>query len=189
MITPRITNKLRGALGEIYYKEYCDQKGWAYTSLENIYETMNPNWIFIFKKGFHRIKILIPQKFRDEISWVIKPTNNSVTRPSFVFDFLACKVGTSKNYSKTITGSNFAWVESKTGSGVFSSSQYKTMSKIKLPLAIFHISDVIASPKSIKMKADIALGKDWLELLDPIDNEIYEFNSAYKLTYFVKEAS
>ncbi len=51
MVTPRITNKLRGSLGEIYYKEYCDQKGWAYTSLENIHYSMNPEWIFIFKKG------------------------------------------------------------------------------------------------------------------------------------------
>jgi len=65
MVTPRISNKLRGSLGEIYYKEFCDQRGWAYTSLENLYEYMNPDWVFIFKKGFHRIKIRIPEKFRD----------------------------------------------------------------------------------------------------------------------------
>ncbi len=40
MVTPRITNKLRGSLGEIYYKEFCDQRGWAYTSLENIYQSI-----------------------------------------------------------------------------------------------------------------------------------------------------
>ena len=182
MITPRITNKLRGALGEIYYKEFCDQRGWAYSSLENIFETMNPHWIFTFKKGFHRIKVLIPQKIRDEVSWLIKPTNNSVSSPSFVFDFLACKVGTSKNYSKTMTGSSFAWVESKTGKGVFSSSQCNAMSKITLPLAIFHINDVLEAPELIKMKSDLKSGKEWLNELEPIDNEIYEFNSKAKIS-------
>jgi len=182
LITPRITNKLRGALGEIYYKEFCDQRGWAYTSLENIYETMNPNWIFTFKKGFHRIKVRIPHEIRDEVSWLIKPTNNSISSPSFVFDFLACKVGTLKNYSKTITSSVFAWVESKTGRGVFSSSQYNAMSKITLPLAIFHINDVLETPKSIKMSSDLKSGKEWLNELEPIDNEIYEFNSKVKLS-------
>ena len=99
MITPRITNRLKGSLGEIYYKEFCDQRGWAFTRLENIYSSMNPEWIFTFKKGFHRIKVKIPKEIRNEISWLVKPTNNSVTSPSFVFDFLACKVGKSKNYS------------------------------------------------------------------------------------------
>ena len=182
MITPRITNKLRGALGEIYYKEFCDQRGWAYTSLENIYETMNSHWLFTFKKGFSRIRIIIPPKIRDEVSRLIKPTNNSASSPSFVFDFLACKVGTSKNYSPIVNGTNFAWVESKTGKGVFSSSQCNAMSKITLPLAIFHINDILEAPKSIKMYSNIKSGKEWLKELEPIDNEIYEFNSKTKLS-------
>ncbi|GFN41547.1 MAG: hypothetical protein YK1312THETA_1350004 [Marine Group I thaumarchaeote] len=127
MITPRITNKLRGSLGEIYYKEFCDQQGWAYTSLENLYSSMNPDWIFTFKKGFHRIQVTIPQKIRNEISWLVKPTNNSESNPSFVFDFLACKVGKSKNYSGVKSSDFFSWVESKTGAGIFSTSQISTM--------------------------------------------------------------
>src|SRR4029079_4311107 len=31
-----ITSSLKRALGELYYKEGCDQKGWAYISLDNI---------------------------------------------------------------------------------------------------------------------------------------------------------
>ena len=182
MVTPRITNKLRGSLGEIYYKEYCDQKGWAYTSLENIHYSMNPDWIFIFKKGFHRIKVQIQKEIRDEISLLIKPTNNSVSSPSFVFDFLACKVGQSKEYSGVWKSDFFAWVESKTGSGVFSSSQVNAMSKITLPLAIFHINDVLEQPELIEMDCDIKKGKEWLKDLVPIDNEIYEFNENKKLT-------
>ena len=182
MVTPRISNKLRGSLGEIYYKEYCDQKGWAYTSLENIYSSMNPEWIFTFKKGFHRIKVQIPQEIRDEISSLVKPTNYSESSPSFVFDFLACKVGTFKNYSGVKSSDYFAWVESKTGAGIYTSNQANTMSKIKLPLAIFHIDNVLAEPESIEMYCDIKSGKEWLQELVPIDNEIYEFNQNAKLS-------
>tara|TARA_Y100000996_G_C22308645_1_gene555253 strand:+ start:89 stop:649 length:561 start_codon:yes stop_codon:yes gene_type:complete len=175
MVTPRITNKLRGSLGEIYYKEFCDQRGWAYTSLENIHQSMNTDWNFIFKKGFHRINIIIPQEIRDEITWMIKPTNNSSTSPSFVFDFLACKVGTYKEYSKVKSSPFFTWVESKTGSAVFSASQINAMSKITLQLAIFHVDDILDKPESIVMDCDIKSGKEWLQELEPIDNEIYEF--------------
>lgn len=181
MAKPRISNKLRGSLGELYYKEYCDQKGWAYTSLENIYYSMNDDWIFTFKKGFHRIKVKIPKEIQEEVKLLVKPTNNSEASPSFVFDFLACKVGTFKNYSGVKTSDYFAWVESKTGSGVFSSSQYNAMSKIKLPLAIFHINDVLEQPEMIEMHSDIKSGKEWQRELVPIDNEIYEFDEKAKL--------
>jgi hypothetical protein len=177
MVTPRITNKLRGSLGEIYYKEFCDQRGWAYTSLENIYQSMNPDWKFIFKKGFHRINITIPPNIRDEVIWLIKPTNKSSTSPSFVFDFLACKVGSHKEYSEIKSSPEFAWVESKTGSAVFSGSQINAMSKINLPLAIFHVNDILEKPESIIMDCDIKSGKKWLDELEPIDNEVYEFRN------------
>ncbi len=120
-------------------------------------------------------------RIRDEVSWLIKPTNNLVASPSFVFDFLACKVGTLKNYSKTITSTEFALVESKTGKGHFSSSQCKAMSKITLPLAIFHIKDVLEAPKSIKMGFELKSGQEWLNDLEPVDNEIYEFTSKAKI--------
>ena len=44
-IMPRIdlTPELFGSLGETYYKEYCVQKGWAYTSLEQIYKNLIHN--------------------------------------------------------------------------------------------------------------------------------------------------
>ena len=136
---------------------------------------MNPDWIFTFKKGFHRIQVTIPQKIRNEISWLVKPTNNSESNPSFVFDFLACKVGKSKNYSGVKSSDFFSWVESKTGAGIFSTSQISTMSKIKIPLAIFHIADVLAEPKNIRMMYDLKSGKEWLKELVPIENELYEF--------------
>ena len=141
---------------------------------------MNSDWIFTFKKGFHRINVRIPEKIRNEVSWLAEPTNNSKSSPSFVFDFLACKVGESKNYSGVKTGDFFSWVESKTGPGWFSTNQINAMSKIKIPLAIFHIDNVLAAPKEIKMGFKVKSGKKWLENIVPVDNEIYELEQ--KLT-------
>ena len=177
MLSPKITNKFKGSLGELYYKEFCDQKGWAYISLENIHEFMNPQWTFTFKKGFHRIQITIPEKFRDEIKWLVKPTNHSKTSPSFVFDFLTCKVGTYKDYSTVKPHPTFNWAEIKTGTAPFTSSQINTMSKITMQLAIFHIVDVLEKPELVEMGFNILDGKVWLDEMVPIDNEIYEIDS------------
>jgi len=177
LLSPKITRKFKGSLGELYYKEFCDQKGWAYISLENIYEFMNPQWTFTFKKGFHRIQIKIPEKIKDELSWLVRPTNHSTTSPSFVFDFLACKVGSYKDYSQIKSSPYFTWAEIKTGNMVFSASQLNTMSKITLPLAIFNIKNVLEKPELIDMGFNILSGKDWLEEFVPIDNEIYELDS------------
>lgn len=184
VVTPRISNKLKGSLGEIYYKEYCDQKGWAFISLENIYGSVNSKskWIFTFKKGFHRIQVDIPQEYQSEINMLVRPTNNSQHSPSFVFDFLACRVKNSKNYTGVKKSDYFTWVEIKTGKGIFSASQVNAMSKIKLPLAIFHIDDVLEAPENIEMNWDIKEGKEWLDEIEPIDNEIYEFAQHTKLS-------
>jgi hypothetical protein len=177
LISPKITNKFKGSLGELYYKEFCDQTGWAYISLENIHEYMNPEWTFTFKKGFHRIPITIPEKFRDEIKLLVKPTNQSTTSPSFVFDFLNCKVGTYKDYSTVKPNHIFNWAEIKTGNSPFTSSQINAMSKITIPLAIFHIVDVLEKPELVQMGYNILDGNVWLEEMVPIDNEIYEIGS------------
>ncbi len=136
---------------------------------------MNSEWTFTFKKGFDRIKITIPERIREEVKMLIKPTNRSKTSPSFVFDFLACNVKKYREYSKVNSDVFFTWVESKTGHVIFSGSQIRTMSKIELPLAIFHIDNVLAEPKDIRMMYDLKSGKEWLKELTPIENELYEF--------------
>ncbi len=177
MLTPKITNKFKGSLGELYFKEFCDQKGWAYISLENIYEFMNDDWTFTFKKGFHRIPITIPERYRDEVKLLIKPTNHSTTSPSFVFDFLTCKVGTYKDYSTVRPNPTFNWAEIKTGTAPFTSSQINAMKKITMQLAIFHIVDVLEKPELVEMGFNILDGKVWAYEMVPIDNEIYEIGS------------
>ena len=57
MTRPKITNSLKGALGETYYKELCNQRGWAYCSLENLYgRNLDAVW---FKMGFNRLQVHI----------------------------------------------------------------------------------------------------------------------------------
>ena len=112
---------------------------------------------------------------------LIKPTNRSKTSPSFVFDFLACNVKKYREYSKVNSDVFFTWVESKTGHVIFSGSQIRTMSKIELPLAIFHTDDVLEKPDQINMTCDIKSGKEWLRDLVPIENELYEFSEKTRM--------
>ena len=108
---------------------------------------------------------------------LVKPTNHSKTSPSFVFDFLNCKVGTYKDYSTIKPNPIFNWAEIKTGTSPFTSSQVTAMSKIKMQLAIVHILDVLEKPELVKMGFNILDGKVWLDEMVPIDNEIYEIGS------------
>ena len=61
----QITNSLKGSLGELYYKEYCYQHGWAYTSLEQIFKNPLHNNRLEFKFGFERILVKIPFEIQD----------------------------------------------------------------------------------------------------------------------------
>ena len=105
----QITPSLNGALGEAYYKEACDQKGWAYISLENIHNDISSQFkdskILVFKKGFNRIRIKIPEQFISEIKEISRPTNASIENRSFVFDYLACRVGQKESYDGVMLAS------------------------------------------------------------------------------------
>src|SRR5262245_4183128 len=101
-----VTPSLNGTLGEAYYKEGCDQHGWAYISLENIHNDMSSqfkdNHILVFKKGFHRIRVRIPESLISELMEISRPTNTSIGNPSFVFDYLACRVGQKHTYDSVV---------------------------------------------------------------------------------------
>jgi hypothetical protein len=165
---------LKGALGELYYKEGCDQKGWAYISLENIYNATKESIIFkdsnvlVFKKGFHRINIKMMDGLVPEIKEMCRPTNGSSENPSFVFDYLACRVGQSSRYDGVMLANpaELCWVEIKTGRRAFSENQVDALEKIKLKLAVFYIKDVLASPRKIEMVWDIRSGEEWANELD-----------------------
>lgn len=172
MSRPKITNALKGSLGEIYYKEYCDQRGWAYISLENLYFMKNDEWIFTFKKGFNRIRVKIPQNTRVEVEAITQPTNNSVQNPSFVFDFLACRVGTRKKYFPVNYPEELCWVLIKTGKETLTENQIFAISQITLKLAIFQIDAVLESPFEVNMNYLIKSGKEWISDFELIEKQL-----------------
>ena len=135
------THKLIGTLSEAYYKEFCDQNGWAYVSLEQIHERGIKNDILKFKKGFDRIFVKIPKEIIPEIEEISKPSNNSLYEPSYVYDFLACNVG---DWKKNLVLDNrekrhFCWVEVKTGLQELNPNQIKTLKKLSLRLFRFRV--------------------------------------------------
>jgi len=146
-----ITKELIGALGETYYKEYCAQRGWAYTSLEQINKNSIHNDKLEFKLGFERILVKIPSEIQKEIIETAKPSNNKEENPSFVFDFLSCKAHESDdprnlNDLKPI---DFRWVEVKTGLSDLTPNQINMAMKVKIPLIRCRVNNVFLPPKEI----------------------------------------
>lgn len=162
---PKITKTLKGALGETYYKELCAQKGWAYCSLEAIHNCKDLGNV-VFKMGFDRIRVSIPKPLRPEVARISKPSNSDAQNPSFVFDYLACKACGDASRMLYPAKGDFCWAEIKTGLGIFSDNQYKTLSEIQLPIAVFHVEDVMTRPQYIDMDWDIMSGKEFARTLD-----------------------
>jgi hypothetical protein len=132
----------------------------------------NDEWIFTFKKGFNRIRVKIPQNLRKEVEAMVQPTNGSVQNPSFVFDFLACRVGTRKKYFPVNYPEELCWVEIKIGNGTFSENQVFAMSQITLKLAIFQINAVLESPFEVNMTYLIKSGKEWIADFELIERQL-----------------
>jgi len=152
-----ITPKLIGSLSETYYKEYCDQTGWAYISLEQIHERGIKNGILKFRKGFDRVYVKIPEEIIPEIEEISKPTSNSTYGPSYVYDFLACKVGNNKKFNYTIETRkkfHFVWVEVKTGSSELTPNQIKSLKKLSLRLFRFRIPYPLGPAEEVNIYKD-----------------------------------
>ena len=148
---PKITNSMKGALVETYYKELRSQRSCTYRSLETIHNYTNLD-VVIFKMGFKRICVSIPKSMRPEIIRITRPYNQPVYNPSFVFDYLACKIRpTDTSHIHHPKCDYFCWAEIKTGLGIFSDNQYKMLSKIRLPIAVFHIENIMIKPEHVEM--------------------------------------
>jgi len=126
-----MTPSLKSALSELYYKEGCDQKGWAYISLENIHNSKDN--VLAFSKGARRISIRLMDRIMSEVKETSKPV-----KEGFVFDYLACKVGPDK-YDGTMLANPTALCWIKIGRGVFSDGQIDALGRIKILLAVFRI--------------------------------------------------
>ncbi len=95
--------------------------------------------MLVLEKGFHRINIKIHEQLVSEIRQIAKPTNTSRENPSFVFDFLACKVSQRDRYDGVmiVNPTALCWVEVNTGGSRFSDNQVDALAQIKIPLALF----------------------------------------------------
>lgn len=159
-----ITPPLRAALNELYYKEGCDQNGWAYISLENIHSSKDN--VMVFSKGARKISFRLMDKIMQEIRETSMPTNGG-----FVFDYLACRIGQQSKYDGVVLANPTALCWVKIGKAPFSDGQIDALTKIKIPLAIFRIQDVLAQPARIEMKWEIKSGKEWLDELDDLRDQ------------------
>ncbi len=151
-----ITSGLTGNLSEVYFKEYCEQRGWAYISLEQIHENGIKDGVLKFKQGFNRILIKLPEELIKEVEQISKPSNSSILKPSFVYDFLTCKVSqTGKDgILKVKNKRNFNWVEVKTGSRELTKNQILTSKKIAIPLFRFRVPNPLLSSEEVDIYSD-----------------------------------
>ena len=147
--------QLIGSLAEVYYKEYSDQQGgWAYTSLENIHNKFE-NDILDFKIGFQRFKIKIPPEIVSEIKQMVEPRYLEETNPSFVFDFLACKIFDGEEILPLITTKkveNFRWVEVKSEGGKISQNQLNAIQNVQMPFTLCVVHNIHETPHDVYLK-------------------------------------
>ena len=149
----KITPQLRSALGETYCKEYCAQHGWAYTSLEQIYKNPIHKNKLEFKHGFERILVKIPSEVQKEITLIARSSDKKEENPSFVYNFLVCKIHESEDPRnlKDVKPEDFRWIEVKTGYSKPNQKQFDTLKKIKISLFRYRVANVLAPPEEVKI--------------------------------------
>ncbi|AIF85283.1 hypothetical protein NTE_03254 [Candidatus Nitrososphaera evergladensis SR1] len=148
-----ITPFLKDALADLYFRQTCDQEGWAYVSPKDA-SFIEKNTL-VFAKGPRRIQVRVHEQIAQEIKQAMA-----------LFDYLACKVG-QKEHSAIVVASPLAlcWVKTRGGRS-FTDDQLDQMSKIRLPLAVFRIRDVLVPPAKIETKWETKSGKEWLDEID-----------------------
>jgi hypothetical protein len=165
----QITPSLKDSLGTLYFKESCDQAGWAHLSLRDAGAAKdNNNNVFAFAKGERTIMIKIPAQAVQEVARLGRPAKGKLA-----FDYLACKVGGDTRRSGEVVVANplgLCWV--KMGrKGAFSADQIDAMEKTGLQVAVFAIRDVLAAPGKVQVRMDVRPAKEWLDELDDLRDQ------------------
>ncbi|MGI0037885.1 MAG: hypothetical protein ACRD99_05965 [Nitrososphaera sp.] len=177
-----ITSSLRAALAELYFKEECRQKGWAFASLESIYAGGSARFkddaVLSFRSGNENIKVRIMHQIIPEVQEICQPVDGE--NHDFLFSYLVCKIGPQPEHKTPVVAnpSALSWVQLKAGTGLFSARQHDALSKIKLSLALFSIRDLLAPPRDIETRWDTRTGGEWLDLLDEL-KEQEEYDDEY----------
>ena len=168
MVKIEITKRLIGSLSETYFKEYCDQTGWAYISLEQIHENKIEDNVLKFRKGFNRILVRFPEEIIKEVEDISNPLiikqNPSYVydslikqNPSYVYDFLICKVGQTTKDSGMLKKKNYKdlrWAEVKTGYSQLSKRQICTLEKITIPLYRYRVPHSLSKSDEVEIYYD-----------------------------------
>lgn len=156
------TERLTGSLSETYFKEFCDQQGWAYISLEQIHENKIKDNTLKFRKGFNRILVRLPEEIIKEVEDTSKPSNSSILNPSYVYDFLLCKVEQTDKDSEILKKKNykdFRWAEVKTGYSELTKKQISTLKKIKIPLYRYRVPNSSLKLEDVDIYCDLVDSK------------------------------
>jgi hypothetical protein len=154
-----ITDEVSGALSETYFKQYCNQNGWAYISLEQINENKIKGNVLKFRKGFKRILVQLPEEIIKEVEQISKPSNSSILRPSYVYDFLLCRVEQTFKDSDIIKKKNFKdfrWAEVKTGYSRLTKRQIRISKEITIPLYRYRVPNTKSTlPEKVDVYWDL----------------------------------
>lgn len=156
------TERFTGSLSETYFKEFCDQQGWAYISLEQIHENKIKDNTLKFRKGFNRILVRLPEEIIKEVEDTSKPSNSSILNPSYVYDFLLCKVEQTDKDSEILKKKNykdFRWAEVKTGYSELTKKQISTLKKIKIPLYRYRVPNSSLKLEDVDIYCDLVDSK------------------------------
>ena len=148
-----VTNELRGDLGELYFKHLCQQRGYGYIRLEDIYNNYGLDRALEFKCGFDRIWVVVPEDVEDDIRDVCIPLDVNGSN-SFVFDFLTVKLHPSDREKDAVVkkSEDFCWVEIKTGGSTLSKHQDDVREGCLIRFSLFRIPDVNVSPQNVQIK-------------------------------------
>jgi hypothetical protein len=147
-----VTPSLRNALLDLYFRETCDQQGWAYVAAPKDISFREKNTL-AFRKGQRQVQVKVHEQLVQEIE---------KTAPAF--DYLACKVGKQEGM---VVASPLAlcWVKTR-GGKEFTDGQLDAMGRIKLPVAVFSVRDVLVPPTKIETKWEAKSAKEWLDEID-----------------------
>lgn len=139
-----LCEELQGRLGETVFEHFCNKRGYAYIRLEDIYNTLTPQGVLLFQKGFKRFAIQIPESIMEEVRLFSKPSNRQHDSPSFVYDYLTFSLWGNKGDGALIRNASkekFNWVEVKTGRSKLSRNQRNYRKRAKIPVQLFRIDN------------------------------------------------
>jgi hypothetical protein len=151
-----ITPSLKAALAELYFKESCDQQGFAYVRRSEIGDFKNA---LVFRKGAHSISVRMHEQVAAEVKEFAR-----------VFDCLVCRIGQKDKYD-AIVANPLALFWAKTARN-FTNDQLDALHKTRLQVAVFRIRDALAAPGKVETKWEIKSAKEWLDEIDEKREEV-----------------